>query len=432
MKTTKTAARCSTSAASLIMVTMLAGIPLVACGEDDPPADTNSPVVPGGTATGASAAGQGSSSAMPTTPTPQTPTTPQTPVMPTAPAMTEQPTLETPAAPMPTEQDPTPSDGAGLGAGGDDGDPEAAGGAGGMSPMPEVPGAGGAGGGGPDVAAGGSDGMDMGMGGGMMMDDPPAGGGGGDPVPSAGCGKANPQTGSSGSPLNASNHNYYVKLPNGYDANTPYPVMIVFPPTGNPITWSEQSAGYEQAAPDAIRVYTHMSNQSSGWQPNETSFFQGLYDAITGNFCTDETRIFAGGESSGGEFAGFVGCEYGDIVRGVVPTAPKQTSWQINLGSQNCKGNPTAIVIWSPMDNVLAQPAGPDFRDFYRDMNMCDQASSPVEGWTDSMSNCEMFEGCIEGSNTYFCMHNDPEYSNTYHGWPHFAAEMTWQVFSAL
>jgi len=131
--------------------------------------------------------------------------------------------------------------------------------------------------------------------------------GGGDPVASDGCGKANPQTGSSGQPLNVSGHNYYVKLPNGYNADTPYKVMIVFPPTGNPITWSEQSAGYEQSAPDAIRVYTHMSVQSNGWQPNETNFFGPLLDKITGDYCIDETRIFAGGESSGGEFAGFVG-----------------------------------------------------------------------------------------------------------------------------
>jgi polyhydroxybutyrate depolymerase len=278
------------------------------------------------------------------------------------------------------------------------------------------------GGAGGDSAMGGMSGME---------EEPPAGA---DPVPSSGCGNgnANPQLGSENSPLSASQHNYYVKLPAGYDGNTPQKVMIVFPPTGNPIGWSERSAGYEQAAPEAIRVYTHMSNESSGWQPNETNFFQGLYDAIVSNFCVDTTRIFAGGESSGGEFAGFVGCEYGDIVRGVVPTAPKMTSWQINLGAHDCKGNPTAIVMWSEQDSVLQQPAGPAFRDFYRDMNMCDQTTTPVEGWSDEPSNCVAFDGCLEGSQTYFCSHNDPEYNGTHHGWPLFAGEMTWEIFSAL
>ena len=48
-----------------------------------------------------------------------------------------------------------------------------------------------------------------------------AGGGGGGKAPadpSSGCGKANPQLGSSGSPLMVSGHQYYVKLPGTYDA----------------------------------------------------------------------------------------------------------------------------------------------------------------------------------------------------------------------
>lgn len=257
--------------------------------------------------------------------------------------------------------------------------------------------------------------------------EPPASG---EPDPSAGCGKANPQTGSSGQPLNASNHQYYVKLPQGYDANKPYKVMIMFNPTNNPINWAETSAGYEQAAADAIRVYPHMGTPSNGWQPNETSFFQGLYDAITSNFCVDKNAIFAGGESSGGEFAAFLGCEYGDILRGVAPGAPKMTSW--NNGQHQCKGHPVAIVIWSPKDNVLAQPAGEWFRDYYKDMNECGDASQAVEGFTDALSNCKKYDGCVEGGDVYFCEHNDPEYNNTYHGWPHFAAKMTWQTFSAL
>lgn len=255
-------------------------------------------------------------------------------------------------------------------------------------------------------------------------------GGSGEPVPSDGCGKANPQTGNRNQPLMASNHQYYVKLPQGYDANKPYKVIIMFNPTDNPISWAEDTAGYEQAASDGIRVYPHMGTPGDGWQPNETSFFPGLYDAITNNFCVDKSRVFAAGESSGGEFAAFLGCEYGDLLRGVAPGAPKKTSW--NNRQHQCKGHPVSIVIWSPKDTILAEPAGPLFRDYYKEMNECDDTSKPVEGYTDAMSNCKQFDGCLPGSEVYFCDHNDPEYGNTYHGWPHFAAKMTWQTFSAL
>ncbi|HEY0465174.1 MAG TPA: hypothetical protein VGC79_13230, partial [Polyangiaceae bacterium] len=54
------------------------------------------------------------------------------------------------------------------------------------------------------------------------------------PDPSAGCGKASPQVGSSGSPLTVSGHQYYVKLPTNYDASKPNPVLMMFNPTGNP------------------------------------------------------------------------------------------------------------------------------------------------------------------------------------------------------
>jgi polyhydroxybutyrate depolymerase len=208
----------------------------------------------------------------------------------------------------------------------------------------------------------------------------------------------------------------------------------MFNPTNNPISWAEGAAGYEQQAADAIRVYPHMGTPMNGWQPNETSFFQDLYDALTGNFCVDKKRIFAAGESSGGEFAAFLGCEYGDLLRGVAPGAPKQTGW--NNQQHQCKGNPVAVVIWSPMDNVLQQPNGEYFRDLYAENNECEDSSTPVEGFTDALSNCKLYDGCIPGGEVYFCAHSDPEYlSNgqpTYHGWPRFAAEMTWGVFSAL
>jgi poly(3-hydroxybutyrate) depolymerase len=232
--------------------------------------------------------------------------------------------------------------------------------------------------------------------------------------------------------LTVSGHKYYVKLPAGYDPAKPNKVMIVFPPTGNAITWSEQSAGYEQAAPDAIRVYTHMAVRKSGWQPNETSFFKPFYDDITSRYCIDKNRVFAGGESSGGEFAGFIGCEHGDLVRGVIPNAPKKTSWNTDPASHTCKGNPIAIVSWSEKDSILQQPAGSAFRDFYRTLNMCQTTSTAVQGYTDALSNCKLFDGCKPGSNTYFCMHMDPNYGTTYHGWPKFIAKMSWEVFSKL
>ncbi len=253
------------------------------------------------------------------------------------------------------------------------------------------------------------------------------------PKPSAGCNKANPAVGSSGSPLTVSGHQYYVKLPTNYDPSKPYPVLIMFNPTGNPISWAEQSAGYErnEAKDKAIRVYPHPANSSSGWGAGDVSFFAPFHQKIIGDYCVDENRVFAAGESSGGDFASILGCEHADKVRAIAPCATKNVpQYQLNPSTRNCTGQVTAIVIHGKDDKVVGTENGPKTRDFYTALNSCGSNATPVQGYTDTQSNCVMYEGCDDGYPVYWCHHTDPEYSGTNHGWPKFAANMTWKVFS--
>lgn len=267
----------------------------------------------------------------------------------------------------------------------------------------------------------------------VTSDEPSNPGGPAQPEPTAGCGKANPQTGSSGQPLNVSNHNYYVKLPQNYDANTPYPVVIMFNPTGNPISWAEGSAGFENTARDWIRVYPHMSNQNNGWNPQDASFFQPFYEKITNDYCMDKNRIFAAGESSGGDIVGHLGCAHADKLRGIGPGAPKVVGgWPLNAGQANCTGQVHATIIYSERDSVLQQPSGGQMTTYYKTLNHCGDMTSPIEGYTDAMSNCVAYQGCDEGFTTIVCKHQDPEYGGTYHGWPRFAAKMLIETWSKL
>jgi polyhydroxybutyrate depolymerase len=263
-----------------------------------------------------------------------------------------------------------------------------------------------------------------------------AGGGSGKaaPDPSMGCGKAGPQLGSSGSPLMVSGHQYYVKLPTGYDASKPYPVLFMFNPTNNPISWAEQSAGFESnGAKDAwIRVYPHPANPSSGWGAGDVSFFQPLYDTITGNFCVDKARVFAAGESSGGDFSSILGCEHADKLRGIGPCATKPVnSYPLNAAQRDCTGQVTAVIIHGKNDNVVGTANGPATRDFYVDVNNCTSMSMAVMGFSDTLSNCVEYQGCDAGFPVVWCQHTDPNYSNTNHGWPAFAPRYLWEKFSS-
>jgi poly(3-hydroxybutyrate) depolymerase len=264
-----------------------------------------------------------------------------------------------------------------------------------------------------------------------------AGGGGGGMVaadPSAGCGKNNPMTGSSGSPLNVSGHQYYVKLPSAYDSKKAYRLLFVFNPTNNPINWGETSAGFESngAKDTAIRVYPAPASSASGWGAGDVSFFKPLYDQIVANFCVDKARVFATGESSGGDFSSILGCEHADVLRGVAPCATKDVpQYPLDVSKRKCTGQVASIVIHGKNDMVVTPVNGPKTRDFYVALNHCQSMSMPVQGYTDTLSNCVQFQGCDAGYPVYWCQHTDPNYSNTNHGWPAFAPGMVWKVFSA-
>ncbi|MEI9942458.1 MAG: hypothetical protein WDO69_35030 [Pseudomonadota bacterium] len=282
------------------------------------------------------------------------------------------------------------------------------------------------------TAVGGAAGNTAGTGGGS---DASAGSSGKAPAdPSAGCNKANPATGTSGDPLMVSGHQYYVKLPTNYDANTPYAVMMMFNPTGNPISWAEDNAGFETTGPREawIRVYPTMADNAVGWGADDVAFFEPFYQRIIASYCVDKARVFAGGESSGGDFVSILGCEYGDKIRATAPCSTKPVAgYALDVPTtRQCKGHVTAVVIQGKNDNVVGPANGPKTRDFYAALNQCSMTTLPVPGYTDTLSNCVMYQDCDDGYPVYWCNHTDPNYSNTNHGWPAFAPKFLWGLFS--
>jgi polyhydroxybutyrate depolymerase len=226
-----------------------------------------------------------------------------------------------------------------------------------------------------------------------------------------------------------------VKLPSPYDASKPYLLLFVFNPTNNPITWAEQNAGFETggAKTDAIRVYPDPASEASGWGAGDVSFFRPLYDQVTAAYCVDKARVFATGESSGGDFSSIIGCEHANVLRGVAPCSTKDVGqYPLDATKRKCTGQVTSVVIHGKNDNVVGPANGPKTRDFYVALNHCSTANPmPVAGFTDTLSNCVMYQGCDAGFPVYWCNHTDPNYSGTNHGWPAFAPKMLWPLFSS-
>ncbi len=90
------------------------------------------------------------------------------------------------------------------------------------------------------------------------------------------------------------------------------------------------------------------------------------------------------------------------------------------------------MVIHGINDMVVGPANGPATAEFYRTKNNCTEETVAMEGYTDSRSNCKEYQGCDAGFRTIFCQHDDPEYSNTNHGWPKFAGDFLWKHWSEL
>jgi polyhydroxybutyrate depolymerase len=155
-----------------------------------------------------------------------------------------------------------------------------------------------------------------------------------------------------------------------------------------------------------------------------------LYDKITTDYCIDKARVFAAGESSGGDFSSILGCEHADKIRAIAPCATKNVSqYPLDATKRTCTGQVAAIVIHGKNDNVVGPENGPKTRDFYAALNHCGTMTEQVTGYTDTLSNCVLYQDCDENYPVYWCQHTDPEYSGTNHGWPKFAGKMTWETF---
>ncbi len=271
---------------------------------------------------------------------------------------------------------------------------------------------------------------------------PPPGPGGSLPVvPSAGCGKPRPNLGTASSPIAITQYNhFYVKLPNNYDPNTPYKLTFVFhhssSDTNGIISWGERSSGLEQqgALSTSIMVYPRARQTSgSGWRGWDEPMFEPLYNKVTSELCVDKSRVFALGYSSGGDYTSLIGCEHGDKLTAIVPVATKDVAgFPLNVSQRNCKDKVAAIVIHGAKDSAVGAQGGPATTNFYRTLNGCSAESDPVPGYTDSLSNCVKYRGCQAGGEVFFCNHNNPEYSNTYHGYPPFTGKMAWDYFKSF
>lgn len=251
------------------------------------------------------------------------------------------------------------------------------------------------------------------------------GGGAHQPVASAGCGKANPATGSRTIMTGGQSAMFNVNLPAGYDATKPMPLGFGFHGFGNGACGPTQGECRGFAMLPAVTVY--MKSISEGWEQSQVleqniTYFQDVLALMKNEYCIDESRIFVAGVSSGGQFVEHLTCRFGDKLWQTTPVSASV----VNAANQNCKGTPPVLVIHGVTDQ--AGNYGQGVAEMFAKRNGC-SAQVPAglaQAKMDMMDAfnakqaehvCLDWDGCTANP-VQFCISSQITYNGLTHGWP--------------
>ena len=147
---------------------------------------------------------------------------------------------------------------------------------------------------------------------------------------------------------------YWVRLPVAYDHSKNYPV--VFWGSGCGASNVEGTPMMDQIKNDAIHVFLlqKMSCFSTGSYPSpEVPYFTQALDEVQAKYCTDASRVFVSGYSSGAWMSNVIACAMGPRVRGIGTAAGGLTKSIVDgykcLGTM---GSPAAGVFYSGQNDT--------------------------------------------------------------------------------
>jgi S1-C subfamily serine protease len=133
-----------------------------------------------------------------------------------------------------------------------------------------------------------------------------------------------PETGTLKRTTPAADHTYWLYVPEDYDPNISYGVMIWLHPVGK-----NKEANFE----DFINTWNDIadrhnfiilcprSDNARGWTPGESDFVQQALRAVTNTYTVDRRRIIAHGMGIGGEMSFYLGFQARPWIRGVATVA---------------------------------------------------------------------------------------------------------------
>jgi poly(3-hydroxybutyrate) depolymerase len=245
------------------------------------------------------------------------------------------------------------------------------------------------------------------------------------PVPSAGCGKANPVNGARTIMTGGQTGMYNVNVPAGYDANTPMPLGFGFHGLNNPACGPKQGECKGFAMLPAVTAY--MKSLGAGWEQDPVlepniQYFQDVLAVMKNEYCIDTSRIFVAGVSSGGQFVEYLSCRFGDMLWQTTAVS----AFVVDAANMSCKGTPPVLVIHGVTD--MAGNYGQDTAAMFAERNGC--SATPPAGLAQAKMDmmtafnaqqaqhvCLDWDACTL-SPVRFCISSQITYNGLTHGWP--------------
>jgi polyhydroxybutyrate depolymerase len=253
--------------------------------------------------------------------------------------------------------------------------------------------------------------------------------------PSAGCGKSGRPNG--GKVYVAGE--YWLTFPSSYDGTKPFPLLFGFHGCGDGNRGDGTRTEYTDLTTNNVLgqdyvVAAPVSSDNGGcWNYNtDVVRAKALYDEIVSNYCVDTQRAFATGHSSGAQFVVqlYQGNHSADAAhfnfRGVAPVAASAYNHSESV----------AVMYIQNQNDTVRGGSGKDVVDDFVAANQCANTSAPYAGVDTCQSGGTVDPGCVQYDScsvpTVWCSHNDPQYSNTGHGVPCFAAQAMDHFFKNL
>jgi polyhydroxybutyrate depolymerase len=193
---------------------------------------------------------------------------------------------------------------------------------------------------------------------------------------------------------------YLVELPEPYDPDTPYPLVVAFHGNNSRMdnAFGQQLArefefqavvAYPQGVPgEGIDAIWHLQAESI-----DVDMFDALVEQIGANACIDRKRIYTWGYSRGGYFANLLACVRGDVVRG-----SSEAAAGMPLETDACVGPVNQFIMRGMEDPVVPEIEPRLAMQAWLELNGCSGTSTPA-----FHPDCKLFDDCSSDASVVYC-----------------------------